>query len=49
MPESIYIVPLRQIRSNVLSEVQLKTCLFRVDGNVVFENGFELQDNVDVG
>jgi hypothetical protein len=49
VPEYIYIVPLRQIRSNVISEMQLKPCLFSVDGDVVFESGFGFMEKVGVG
>jgi hypothetical protein len=49
VPEYIYIVPLRQIRSNVISEMQLKPYLFPVDGDVVFESGFGFREKVGVG
>jgi hypothetical protein len=48
VPEHIYIVPLKQIRSNVISEMQLKLCLLPVDGDVVFESRFGFREPVDV-
>jgi hypothetical protein len=48
VPEHIYIVPLKQIRSNVISEMQLKLCLFPVDGDVVFESRFGFREKVGV-
>ena len=38
LPEFFYIVPLKQIRSNVLSEMQLRSCLLPSDAGVAFES-----------
>jgi hypothetical protein len=38
VPESVYIVPLKHIRSNVLSEIQLKSFLLPSDTGVAFES-----------